>query len=183
MKDNYVVKHCSPTLAGLKTGSLFSVSGESRETINNDLRALNEVLRKKGLRIIPLRYTNKYVLIYLYRFKRLKEDLMRPETRKILCNKGYNCSNPDMCVAQLVEHLKNDKDFPHEIGLFLGYPEKDVKGFMKNPDEGVMCMGCWKVYGDVEEAKRTFQIFNRCTEWYCHAINHGRTLEQLIVPD
>ena len=183
MKDNYVVKHCSPTLAGLKTGSLFSVSGESKETINNDLRVLNEIFRKKGLRIIPLRYTSKYVLIYLYRLNRLKKDLMRPETRRILCKKGYNCANPDRCVVQLVEHLKNDKVFPHEIGLFLGYPEKDVKGFMKSPEDGVMCVGCWKVYGDIDEAKRTFQTFNRCTECYCHAIKHGRTLEELIVPD
>ena len=181
MKDQYIVKHCSPTLAGLKTGSLFSVAGESKEKLNSDLRCLNEILRRKGLRVIPLRYTDNYVLIYLYRLENLKKDLMRPVTRSILCEKGYNCTDPDKCVVQLVKHVKDDKDFPHEIGLFLGYPEKDVKGFMNSPDEGVLCVGYWKVYGDVEKAERTFKLFNRCTEVYCRALKHGKSLEQLIV--
>lgn len=182
MKDKYVVEHCSPTLAGLKTGSLFAVSGEKREQINSELRTLNGILRKKGLRAIPVRYTAKFVLVYLYRPDRLKRDLMRPETKRILGSKGYNCDDPDLCVVQLAKHLNNDEDFPHEIGLFLGYPEKDVKGFMRSPDEGVMCVGYWKVYGDMEKAKKTFQLFNKCTEVYCRALNNGRSLEQLIVP-
>ncbi|MBE5924855.1 MAG: DUF3793 family protein [Lachnospiraceae bacterium] len=181
MKDQYIVKHCSPTLAGLKTGSLFSVSGESKEKLNSDLRCLNEILRRKGLRVIPLRYTDKYVLIYLYRLENLKKDLMRSVTRSILCKKGYNCTDPDKCVVQLVKHIKDDKDFPHEIGFFLGYPEKDVKGFMNSPEEGVLSIGYWKVYGDVEEAEQTFKIFNKCTEVYCKALKHGKSLEQLIV--
>lgn len=49
------------------------------------------------------------------------------------------------------------KDFPHEIGLFLGYPLEDVQGFIENRAEGYKCVGCWKVYGDEEYAKQEFR--------------------------
>ena len=164
-----------------KWGILIKKESESLDISGLKIPRDYKILRGKGLRAIPLRYTDNYVLIYLYRLENLKKDLMRPETRSILREKGYDCSDPDMCVVQLVKHIENDEVFPHEIGLFLGYPEKDVKGFMKSPEEGVLCVGYWKVYGDVEKAERTFRKFNRCTEVYCRALKHGKSLEQLIV--
>ena len=102
----------------------------------------------------------------LYRPSRLKKDLSSPEAVSILSGKGYSCDDPDRCLAQLVEHLRDDKEFPHEIGLFLGYPPEDVRSFMKSPCQGVKCVGCWKAYSNKEEAEKTFERFQKCTEIY-----------------
>lgn len=75
MSEDLIVRHCSPTLAGLKTANLFAAEYTSEEALRNDLRALNRVLVPKGLRALPLRRENGRALIYLYRPKRLAQDL------------------------------------------------------------------------------------------------------------
>ena len=77
MSEDLIVRHCSPTLAGLKTANLFAAEYTSEEALRNDLRALNRVLVPKGLRALPLRRENGRALIYLYRPKRLAQDLKR----------------------------------------------------------------------------------------------------------
>lgn len=38
----------------------------------------------------------------------------------------------ERCVAELIRRVRHEEDFPHEIGLFLGYPSEDVSGFIKH---------------------------------------------------
>jgi len=180
MIEKELVKLCAPTLAGIKTANLFSIKNDYSELLD-EVRRLNQILTKKGLRLIPVKKTDKNILLYLYRPEQLKQDLSDPEAINILEEKGYPCSNPDCCLVNLIMHLKKDKDFPHEIGLFLGYPPTDVKGFIKSPCEGVKCSGCWKVYGNVCEVKKIFASYKKCTKLYCNAIQKGKRFEDLIV--
>lgn len=55
--EELLIRHCSPTLAGLKTGNIFTCAVEDRETLYRDLRELNRMLSPKGLRILPLRHS------------------------------------------------------------------------------------------------------------------------------
>ena len=181
MSDQSIIEQCAPTLAGLKTGSLFSVKREPDENITEEIRKLNGLLREKGLRAIPVRNDEKRTLIYLYRPKLLEQDLKNPEAEKILAGRGYTCSNANICLLQLIRHLSAKGDFPHEIGLFLGYPAEDVKGFISHPNEGVKCVGCWKVYTDKERAERIFCQYKRCTEIYKQQYQNGKPFSQLIV--
>ena len=174
-----VIEHCAPTLAGIKTGNIFTVKNGEYE-ITKEIRKLNRILVKKGLRMIPIRKNSRHTLIYLYRPGRLRLDLKLPEAVEILSEKGYNTDNPKRALVQLVGHLAVDEEFPHEIGLFLGYPS-DVKCFMESPCNGVKCTGCWKVYSNQDDAQKTFERFQRCTEVYCRSAKKGRTLESLIV--
>ena len=61
MSDELLIKCGSPTLAGLKTGNMFSYPYVSREEVKSDLRRLNKILVPKGLRVLPLRYSDKTV--------------------------------------------------------------------------------------------------------------------------
>ena len=180
MLRDALIRYCSPTLAGIKTGNLFSLRTEGRD-ITPEIRALNRLLVKKGLRLLPLRKTGKSTLIYLYRPEMLREDLTCPEAASILAEKGYPCGNPNFCVVALARHLLCDESFPHEIGLFLGYPPSDVRCFMRDTRKGVRCVGCWKVYGDPSEAEKTFRRFKRCTAIYRRESENGIPLERLIV--
>ncbi len=174
-----LIRHCSPTLAGIKTGNLFSLNAADMDI--TEIREVNRVLVKKGLRLIPLKKNPRSTLIYLYRPERLREDLNDPEADGILRGKGYPCGNPELCLTALIRHLVTDEDFPHEIGLFLGYPPSDVKGFMKSPSEGVQCLGCWKVYGNRREAEMIFERYRKCTDIYCRVAEKGMPLERLAV--
>jgi hypothetical protein len=50
-----------------------------------------------------------------------------------------------------------DDDFPHEIGFFLGYPIKDVFGFMGLCDLPLVGNGPWKMYGKLEASVTTLK--------------------------
>ena len=181
MGDQILVDFCSPTLAGLKTGNLFTVEYDEKKEFIKEIREFNERLKNKGIRIIPVRYLSNKAVVYLYRPEMLKKDFTDREVCKILKEKGYSYSNTDLCVAELARHLAEDASFPHEIGLFLGYPVEDVQGFMRSPKEGVKYTGFWKVYGDIDSALKTFERYKKCTEIYSTAHERGASLEQLTV--
>ena len=176
-----IINQCSPTLAGLKTGSLFSARMKSRRQINEEIHDLNMILHKKGLRAVPLRYMKDKVLIYIYRPDRLEEDLRQADAEAILKEQGYTTGHAGLCLVQLIRRLRDENGFPHEIGLFLSYPPSDVRCFMEDPCHGMQCVGCWKAYSNKEEAERTFMKYKKCTEIYAKRIREGRSLEQLIV--
>ena len=60
-------------------------------------------------------------------------------------------------------------------------PPEDVLGFMKSPRSGFKLTGCWKVYGDAERARLTFEKFRKCTNIYTALWKHGSSLERLAV--
>ena len=74
MQEELIVQLCSPTLAGLKTGSLFSCPYQSERELADDVRRLNRRLAPKGVRVLVLRVRRR-ALIYLYRPSSLKKDL------------------------------------------------------------------------------------------------------------
>lgn len=181
MPEDYIVRHCAPTLAGLKTGSIFVCPYETKEALVAALRRINQRLGCKGLRVLPLRFSEKRALIYLYRPKKLSADLADSAAAALLRRQGYNTDSCEQCVARLVRKLRQDADFPHEIGLFLGYPPEDVYGFIENGARGCKCVGCWKVYGDEAAAKKKFAQYRKCTRVYCDQWAKGTDIERLTV--
>ncbi len=181
ISEELVVNHCSPTMAGLKTGSLFSCPAEDSDTLAKDIRSLNKRLVPRGVRIIPLKVTKQRALIYMYRPARLKEDLSCEAAEEILSEKNYPIGQMEQCIVELTRRLKAQEAFPHEIGLFLGYPPEDVDAFMKKGAAGAKCTGMWKVYGDVEAAQCRFEQYKKCTRVYCEVFRHHRSFEKLIV--
>ena len=77
--------------------------------------------------------------------------------------------------------MVSEENFPHEIGVFLGYPPDDVRGFMKSPCDGVKCVGSWKVYGNQKEAEKIFKKYKECSAIYKKEISDGKPFDALIV--
>ena len=84
MPDEMVIRHCAPTLASLKTGSLFSCPCETERELMAGIRSLNRRLCRKGLRFLPLRRRDGCCLVYVYRPERLARDLSAPQAQAIL---------------------------------------------------------------------------------------------------
>ena len=181
MSADYVIRHGAPTLAGLKTGNLFPCSFTDRGELLAQLRSVNRVLVPRGLRLLPLRLGEDRALLYLFRPARLSKDLAEGEAIRILDRAGYRDRAPMACLRELKRRLRAGGGFPHEIGLFLGYPPEDVRGFMEHQGRDCKCVGCWKVYGDEEKARRQFAAYKRCTASYCRQRAGGASLEALTV--
>lgn len=181
MSEETVVRQCAPTLAGIKTGSLFPCKYEDEQQLLAEIREMNRILVPKGLCLLPARYENGQALLYLYRPMRLQQDLSDGLACRLLEEAGYPRHNCARCVARLVQRLRRGGDFPHEVGLFLSYPPEDVEGFIRHKAACYKCAGLWKVYSDVPRARRMFADFKRCTDVYCCSYRRGMGLEQLSV--
>ena len=181
MSEEMIVKHCSPTLAGLKTGNLFSCSYNGKDEILNFLRECNTKLRSKGVRLIPLRLQENKALIYVYRPSQLCRDFSDVDVCDLLSQRGYCTESCEKCVVELMKRIRQSEEFPHEIGLFLGYPCEDVRGFIENKASCFKCVGCWKVYGDADKAQKQFERFKKCKRVYQKQYESGRPLTRLTV--
>lgn len=181
MSEEYLVRNCAPTLAGLKTGNLFSCPCGGRGELARSLSSLNRRLKGKGLRIVPLRISGERALIYLYRPQLLRRDFEDHRARRLLQERGYDTANCSRCIVHLAQRLQEQEEFPHEIGLFLGYPPEDVQGFIDQGAQGSKCTGCWRVYGDEDAARKKFAQYKKCTRVYCAQWKRGRPIERLTV--
>ena len=181
MSEEKIIRHCSPTLAGIKTGNMFSHFYKNKKEMHEDLRKFNKSLCRKGLCALPLRFENNRALIYIYRPARLSCDLKNSTACRILRERGYETEAPARCGAELRRRVSACDEFPHEIGLFLGYPPEDVCGFIENREDDCKCVGAWKVYGDKKKAEELFEKYKKCTAVYCEQHSKGRSIERLTV--
>lgn len=183
MSEELIVRNCAPTLARLKTGSLFNSTFVCRRELYVWIERMNRRLTRKGLRLIPLRIAADKALLYLYRPSKLQADFSQREAAELLRAHGYESADVNGCIVRLIKRIKDaGSDFPHEIGLFLGYPPEDVRGFMEeSAARPCKCVGCWKVYGDEVRAQRLFSLYKKCTGLYVHRLKSGIPLERLTV--
>lgn len=181
MSEDIIVKHCAPTLAGLKTGNMFSCSFTDTDEMRDSVRRWNRMLVRKGLRVLPLKFQDNRALVYVYRVSHLLRDMRDDVVCHLLREMGYETETPERCIVQLIRKLEECSEFPHEIGLFLGYPPEDVCGFIENRAQDCKLIGYWKVYGNEEKARRTFAKYRKCTQVYTEQFAGGRSVDRLTV--
>ena len=165
MSEERLIRQCAPTLAGIKTGSLFPCPYETREELMADVRAFNRRFAARGLCLLPMRLENGHALLYLYRPAKLRRDLQNGLAQEILSLAGYRCGSCECCVT----------------GLFLSYPPEDVRGFIENRAQNFKRAGLWKVYGDEARAEALFRKFKKCTQIYCERWQSGSNMDELAV--
>ena len=145
MSEEILVRHCSPTLANIKTGNLVNCRIDSVYRLKKDIISLNSVLNAKGVSIRVLYCSSERALIYVYRPEKLNADMQNGKNKKFLNSIGYRGTTNDELINELSARVYSCGGFPHEIGLFLGYPIDDVISFIKNKGKNFKCCGCWKV--------------------------------------
>ena len=181
MYEEKIIRYCSPTLAGLKTANIFSCKYKSERELHEEISFIDKRLKEKGIRIAPIGKNKNGILIYVYRPAMLASDFKLCGVREILSDYGYNPENIEQCIKRLSQRIRKERLFPHEIGVFLGYPSEDVRGFIDNSAKKYKYSGCWKVYGDVSRAKNLFEAYKKCTEAYIKQYEQGNTIERLAL--
>ncbi len=176
--EQLIVEHCAPTLAGLKTANLVNCRKENAAAA---LERCVASLKGKGIESAVLSERKDGALVYVYRRDRLQCDLSCGEAKRILESCGYKNCDVSECLEHLKKRIAEEKCFPHEIGLFLGYPAEDVKGFIEHRGKNFKCSGYWKVYCNECEAKKTFDRYKKCIDVYTRVYMQGSSIEKLTV--
>ena len=110
--------------------------------------------KASGLHMTELRNKSGSALILIYDRAELIKVIEDKQSLDILNQHGYSGNINDF-IANLSFRL-SESDFPHEVGLFLGYPPGDVKAYIENKGKNCACCRYWKVYENVEKAQETW---------------------------
>lgn len=170
--------HCAPALAGIKPANLISCSLSEYPALDEELGRLNRELNVCGIFFHPLCRCAGRVMLLVYRRKAMERHLSDQRICAYLRREGYPAFSLDAALTTLQRRLEASGDFPHEMGIFLGYPPEDVEGFRR----GGRCKLCgyWKVYGNEQRAKELFDRFTRCRENLCAKVRNGTSIIQLF---
>lgn len=181
MFTQLMINQCAPTLAGIKTGNIFTCKCEDREEIMHRIKYLNNRYRTRGIHFLMLNCFRNKAIIYVFRPEKLRKDFEDVTAKKLLLEREYPVDNIYHSIGMLMCNISQNNEFPHEIGLFLGYPAKDVKGFIENKAENCKYCDLWKVYDDVDNAKRLFCSYRKCRETYCRNFRQFLSIDRLVV--
>lgn len=191
--EQQMIRHCAPVLAGMKVANLFRYQAETEECLQKEMEAVSKKLNAKGVYLEIVRRFEKGVLIYVFRRDQLEVELKKPENAMLLARYGYGklmCQHlestcekriGDFCLEHLKARIRNSEEFPHEIGIFLGYPHEDVKGFIDHQGKDFLFSGIWKVYANPELARDLFAKFKKCVTVYEKLYSEGRSISKLTV--
>lgn len=180
--DELLAFHCSPVLAGIKPSNLISLPNSDSEEIDTLLFAYNQQFKERGIVFRRLCACSKRSLLFVYNSKALQELLSDPGYRAYLIAAGYEQKAAlDEDLKLLEDHLQTGKGFPHEIGVFLGYPLEDVLGFIIHNGNNCKYSGYWKVYGDVSKAQKIFAAYESCRDYTLQKLAEGLPLHMAAV--
>ena len=169
----------APSLLGIKCASLMSIN-KTEFSVSEHLERFNARTHAKGLKLRLLCDCTNRALILLYQETLLQQQLQNPQVQLILRQQGYaEPVNLEAALQQLSERIRCSGEFPHEIGV-LGYPVEDVIGFMENKGKNYVLCKYWKVYYHAEQAKHTFESYDRCRAFLCNQLNQGYDLYQAL---
>lgn len=172
--------HTAPTLLGIKCASLVSLSSAEFD-IEFHAEYFNRKAIAKGLKSRVMCSCKNRKLVLVYNEALLTKRLNEMQCRDILREYGYTADlSLDECLDRLSQRIERSGAFPHEIGVFLGYPVEDVLGFIRNKGENFKLCGAWKVYGSVEQAQRTFTNYDKCRNFLCNKLSEGADIYQAL---
>lgn len=179
--EKMIIRHCSPTLASIKTANLFSVTFDDINQLRLDISSFENSVTNSGVLLKLFNVKAKTALIYVYRKSLLERELENPEVKQFLSEFGYTNFELDYVLNTLEERIRLNDGFPHEIGIFLGYPLADVKAFIVNKGKHYSYCGYWKVYFNSAESLKKFALFDRCRDVYSKLWEKGRSIQQLTI--
>jgi len=168
-KDNYKCTHSkedflkyllvktAPVITGVKPATLLRISNccKAREFQHYDSFCVyqEEIMRSLNIEHMVMKNNSTDIQVLFYESEFMKRSLIAPEVSQLLYEHGYSkFKSVKLSLKKLKSRFCN-MEFPHEIGVFLGYPVKDVRGFINRSESSVLVdKGLWRVFGDPSES-------------------------------
>ena len=168
---------------GIKPGELLRVR-HCYEGVNAD--GLRVCLHRSDiysiLRIdyVELKVESGSSLVLFYNRAALARTLAEARNRRWLERLGYPAGGS--CDAMLAELCRRAfaEAIPHEVGVFIGYPLKDVAGFMRHIPATPVHRGAWRVYGDAAESLRRMRLYGMAEADASEAFERAGGIDEFI---
>ena len=162
----YLALEGAEVVEGEKPGNLVNLVNRTRHCGLNPYRLWRKygavLLAGTGMQAMEMIDRRDSLLLYIYREDLLRQLLERKGVAIILGKQGYDSPADLQSTLRQVGMRIRGNDFPHEIGIFLGYPLKDVLAFMGHIRLAFSCQGPWKIYGDPRASLELAGRFREC---------------------
>lgn len=166
---------CAPVLADLKVSNLLIIPKEEVDKVE-------EILAHTDISVHMISVCENKATVLLYRKEELEQYMAKENVVALLTNFDYSSFSMDSLLERFavryIDYQWNGQEFPHEMGLFLGYPIEDVVGFMENEGRNSLYTGYWKVYGDLKPKMLLFQRFELAKEFLIQYVSEGGSLRK-----
>ena len=181
-----LARHAAPCLAGIKPANLVSFPSADIQWCD----AYNAMLNDQGVYFTPICVCEDRAQVLVYRKDLLAHFCCQPKVFAALRYFGYQPEcGLDAIIIRLKERMsgfigtrsrEQGKNFPHEIGLFLGYPADDVMQYVRTGGQNCLFCGYWKVYSNPEQALQVFHQYTECKERFALQIKSGMTIFEIV---
>lgn len=160
LKSNYhlIVDRLGPIVLGIKPSELLNVSLYDQRIWDEFKELLSQQVQ---LEIREIRQLNERQQVIFYHQETLDTVLREKQNQDFLKSFHYpETYSLDSYLEHVLEKIKS-KAFPHEIGIFLGYPLKDVLGFMKQIPLTYVGTHGWRIYGDMQLSSKIYESYQQ----------------------
>ena len=166
----HIATQCAPVLLGLKMSNILITHPDNENQVY-------ELFHGTEFSVSRLVESRDRMSFLIYRRSWLKSYVALEANAEFLNNLGYGKLTLEAQIQRMAhgygDYLAGKADFPHEMGIFLGYPLEDVQGFINHQGKNYLYSGYWKVYQNVEQAKATFAGYDRARKWLCQLVEKG----------
>lgn len=168
--ETQLAMQCAPLITGIKISNLLIIPAENEKT-------LRAVLMHTGICFYRLLKTDDRITFLLFRRNELEAYMNRTEIQGFFKREGYTDFTLG-CILRTFQlryqaYMIREMAFPHEMGLLLGYPVEDVRGFIEHQGRDYLCTGYWKVYENLEQKQQLFQRFEYAKENLVLLLSYG----------
>ncbi|WP_300368707.1 DUF3793 family protein [Brachyspira sp.] len=178
--DELIINHCAPALSGIKIANIFTYQYSDKEEVYKKITVYNRILNNRNINVSIIKDYDNRVIVYVYDREKLGKYILNDDVFDFLGNYGYKEKNIYKCIKFLKDRMQNSKNFPHEIGIFLGYPLVDIYGFINNYGKNSLHAGYWKVYHNKNEAIEIFNRYNECRIFYVNTFLNGKGILEIM---
>jgi len=167
----------APVIMGLKPAAIFTVTKAEKEI-------LEEIFSKDSDLFIETLYSGTKDSILLYRKDLMERQLAQKKIKRFLSSLKLGYLEGENSLCRFKERFRRYKEegeiFPHEVGVFLGYPLWDIRAFIETPEKKAQFTGYWKVYFDPEGALKRFRLFDQCIKEFMDMAKRSESLSGMV---
>ena len=179
----YLMVKLAPVLVKLKPSCLLCM-GNYKSFSRENCRDLWKEQKAGMARTLKISFkefkdTSWGKQVLFYNPELLYSTITRPENHIFLKKYGYSsCKTIEEYLKVLKKRFclfnRSNPSFPHEIGIFLGYPLKDVKGFIEKGSMPLTATGRWQVFGAPKESIRLMRVYEKAEDVLLRFIENQR---------
>lgn len=168
---------CAPLILGLRISLFLTVT-------DWQLKRIEDILKNRNISLYKISENHGKMAVLLFYEKKMQEYFAEDSVQKLLSGLGYSAGNlhdfMELFAKRYEEFIQSGNAFPHEMGIFLGYPPEDVRGYLENAGNNYLCAGYWKVYENVQEKRKLFSQFDWAQNVLVSLILQGNSLGEAV---